>query len=68
MTVPVTLARDGLSERLAASTSDSDLQRKLKPSIRAHLGLLRDHLTHAQHLAWPRYANKRVFRKDPALP
>ncbi|GLE01960.1 hypothetical protein PINS_up010798 [Pythium insidiosum] len=68
MTVPVPLARDGLGERLAASTSDSDLQRKLKPSVRAHLGLLRDHLAHAQHLAWPRYAHQRVFRKDPKLP
>ncbi|TMW56974.1 hypothetical protein Poli38472_002899 [Pythium oligandrum] len=62
MTVPLS------GSLLHSSTSDSDLQRRLKPSIRTNIGLLRDHLTHAQELNWPRYANQRVFRKDPLLP
>ncbi|RLN26275.1 hypothetical protein BBJ28_00004533 [Nothophytophthora sp. Chile5] len=54
MTVPV----------LPSSTSDAiSFQRKLKPSIRANIGLLRDHLAHAPQLQWPRHANHHVFRK-----
>ena len=55
-------------EQALTNSSDSGLQRKLKPSIRTNIGLLRDHLTHAQHLNWPRYAHQRVFRKDDHLP
>ncbi|KAK1938160.1 Ankyrin-1 [Phytophthora citrophthora] len=54
MTVPVT------------STSNADAlsnQRKLKPSIRTNIGLLRDHLAHAPQLHWPRQAGHHVFRK-----
>ncbi|KAG1708745.1 hypothetical protein DVH05_022370 [Phytophthora capsici] len=45
MTVPV------------SSTSSADAlsnQRKLKPSIRTNIGLLRDHFAHAPQLHWPR--------------
>ena len=41
----------------------TELERKLKPSIRTNMGLFRDHLAHAQHMRWPRYANKRPLRK-----
>ncbi|KAL3663012.1 hypothetical protein V7S43_011954 [Phytophthora oleae] len=54
MTVPV------------SSTSSADAlsnQRKLKPSIRTNIGLLRDHLAHAPQLHWPRQAGHPVFRK-----
>lgn len=55
MTVPVSLS----------SQSDAlSFQRKLKPSIRTNIGLLRDHLAHAPHLHWPRHANHPVFRKE----
>ncbi|KAE8894003.1 hypothetical protein PF005_g14009 [Phytophthora fragariae] len=54
MTVPVshTSSADALSS-----------QRKLKPSIRTNIGLLRDHLAHAPQLHWPRQAGHPVFRK-----
>jgi ankyrin repeat protein len=39
-------------------------QRKLKPSIRTSIGLLRDHLAHAPQLHWPRQAGHAVVRKD----
>ncbi|RLN43827.1 hypothetical protein BBJ28_00006075 [Nothophytophthora sp. Chile5] len=54
MTVPV----------LPSSTSDAiSFQRKLKPSIRTNIGLLRDHLAHAPQLQWPRHASHHAFRK-----
>ncbi|DAZ97081.1 TPA: hypothetical protein N0F65_001265 [Lagenidium giganteum] len=43
MTVPMAVS----------SAIDPSLQRKLKPSIRTSIGLLRDHLAHAQQLNWP---------------
>ncbi|ETL93748.1 hypothetical protein F441_08479 [Phytophthora nicotianae CJ01A1] len=54
MTVPVstTSSADALSN-----------QRKLKPSIRTNIGLLRDHLAHAPQLHWPRQTGHSVFRK-----
>ncbi|KAF4150543.1 Ankyrin repeats domain-containing protein [Phytophthora infestans] len=54
MTVPVT------------TTSKADAlsnQRKLKPSIRTNLGLLRDHLAHAPQLHWPSQTGHSVFQK-----
>ncbi|KAG7384906.1 hypothetical protein PHYPSEUDO_002127 [Phytophthora pseudosyringae] len=54
MTVPVShsSSADALSN-----------QRKLKPSIRTNIGLLRDHLAHTPQLHWPRQAGHPVFRK-----
>ncbi|KAG7394400.1 hypothetical protein PHYBOEH_005243 [Phytophthora boehmeriae] len=54
MTVPVS----------HSSQSDAlSCQRKLKPSIRTNIGLLRDHLAHAPQLHWPHQARHPVFRK-----
>ncbi|GMF32212.1 unnamed protein product [Phytophthora lilii] len=39
-------------------------QRKLKPSIRTNIGLLRDHLAHAPQLHWPRQAGHAVFQTN----
>uniref|UniRef100_H3HC22 Uncharacterized protein n=1 Tax=Phytophthora ramorum TaxID=164328 RepID=H3HC22_PHYRM len=41
----------------AASADALSYQRKLKPSIRTNIGLLRDHLAHAPQLHWPRHAS-----------
>jgi hypothetical protein len=38
----------------------SDLQRKLKPSIRVNMGILRDHLAHTKPLNWPQQAKRKV--------
>ncbi|GMF47955.1 unnamed protein product [Phytophthora fragariaefolia] len=54
MTVPVSHA---------SSVDVLSNQRKLKPSIRTNIGLLRDHLAHAPQLHWPRHAGHAVFRK-----
>ncbi|KAL4141086.1 hypothetical protein PRNP1_014208 [Phytophthora ramorum] len=47
----------------AASADALSYQRKLKPSIRTNIGLLRDHLAHAPQLHWPRHASHPVYRK-----
>ncbi|KAG2778909.1 hypothetical protein PC129_g1411 [Phytophthora cactorum] len=54
MTVPVTTTSraDALSN-----------QRKLKPSIRTNIGVLRDQLAHVPQLHWPRQTGRSVFRK-----
>lgn len=43
--------------------ADNSLQRKLKPSIRTNIGLLRDHLAHRQELHWPGQAKSRVSKE-----
>lgn len=52
MTVPVATPGSG----------STTVQRKLKPSVRANLGLLRDHLAHTQALHWPEQANRPPVR------
>lgn len=42
----------------ALTESEATAQRRLKPSIRANVGLLRDHLAHAQALHWPAEAQR----------
>jgi ankyrin repeat protein len=46
--------------------SEATAQRRLKPSIRTNLGLLRDHLAHAQALHWPAEAGRPPRREISA--
>lgn len=68
MTVPVRGSSASAFDRLSNDATATEtpgaetLQRKLKPCIRTNIGLVRDHLAHAQELTWPQHAHHRAFR------